>query len=130
LLPDRPAFRISGSRLDLIRRAMGELPRESANPVYPESEFPDGFTKFLLPGLRRLVPADRLRVYGKTGRAYGFTVENSYVVDERTGRSFFLTAALYTNPNQTLNDDDYAYEELADPFFADLAEVAAEALLR
>ena len=130
LLPDRPAFRISGSRLDLIRRAMGELPRESANPVYSDSEFPDGFTKFLLPGLRRLVPADRLRVYGKTGRAYGFTVENSYVVDERTGRSFFLTAVLYTNPNQTLNDDDYAYEELADPFFADLAEVAAEALLR
>lgn len=129
LLPDRPRFRIAEPRLALLRRAMAELPRESANPVYPASEFPDHFTKFLLPGLRRAVPPVRLRVAGKTGRAYGFTVENSHAVDTATGRSFFLTAVLYTNPNQTLNDDEYAYEELADSFFADLGEAAARALL-
>ena len=130
LLPGRPPFRIDDARLDLIRQAMAELPRQSANPVYPAREFPDHFTKFLLPGLRRVVLPYRLRVSGKTGRAYGFTVENSYVVDRaNTGRSYFLTAVLYTNPNQTLNDDDYAYEELADPFFTDLGEAAARALL-
>lgn len=129
LLDDRPRFRLDGPRRELVRRAMSEAPHASANPLYPESEHPEESVKFVLPGLRRAVPAERLEVYDKTGRAYGFTVENAYVVDRASGRSFFLTAVLYTNPNQTLNDDDYAYRELADPFFADLGESAARALL-
>lgn len=129
LLGDRPRFRLAERQLERIRRAMSEAPHESQNPVYAADEHPEEAVKFLLPGLRRAVPAERLEVYDKTGRAYGFTVENAYVVDRASGRSFFLAAVLYTNPNQTLNDDDYAYQELADPFFAELGESAAKAIL-
>jgi hypothetical protein len=110
-------------------QALGELPRESRNPVYPEAAFPDHGCKFVLPGVRRVVPKEHLRVYDKIGRAYGFSIENAYVEDTRTGAGFFLAAVLYTNADGVLNDDEYDYEAVADPFFADLGEVIARAVL-
>lgn len=107
---------------------MGELPAASPNPRYDPAQFPDHFCKFVLRGVRRVVPADHLRIYDKIGRAYGFTVENAYVEDRRTGRGFFLAIVLYTNPDGVLNDDAYGYEELADPFFDDVGEVIARAV--
>ena len=68
-------------------------------------------------------------IYNKVGRAYGSSIENAYVVDEGSGRSFFATAVLYTNPNRTVNDGVYAYEALADPYFAELGEALARVLL-
>lgn len=50
-----------------------------------------------------------------------------YVFDMETGRSFFLTAVIYTNANGVLNDDRYEYT-FADSVMADLAEVLARAL--
>ena len=35
---------------------------------------------------------------------------------------------LYTNRNGILNDDRYEYEEIADPFLADLGEAVARTL--
>lgn len=120
-----PPFDLSDAQHEFLRRAMSQLPRESENPVYDREEFPDDHVKFLLDGLARVVPVDELRVYNKVGRAYGFSVENAYVVHEPSGRSFFVTAVLYTNPNGILNDGDYAYEDLADPWLEALGEVLA-----
>lgn len=35
---------------------------------------------------------------------------------------------LYTNADGVLNDDEYEYETVADPFLADLGEVVARAV--
>jgi hypothetical protein len=121
-------FQLTEPQRELLREVMGQLPRESANPVYDPEAYPDHWVKFLLPGLRRVVSPERLRVYGKTGRAYGFSVENSYVVDLETGRSFFLAVTLYTNKNGIVGDDEYEYETIADSFLADLGEVVARTL--
>jgi hypothetical protein len=108
---------------------LGELPRESANPRYDPATTPDHACKFVLRGARRVVPAEFLRVYDKIGRAYGFSVENAYLEDTRTGRGLFLAIVLYTNPDGILNDDRYAYEELAEPFLDDVAETIVRAVL-
>jgi hypothetical protein len=76
------------------------------------------------------LPLERVRIWNKVGRAYGFTTENAYVEDLGTGRGFFVSAVLYTNPNGVLNDGVYAYESIADPYMADLGEALARALLR
>ncbi|MCH9649722.1 MAG: class A beta-lactamase-related serine hydrolase [Deltaproteobacteria bacterium] len=104
------------------------FPGQSTDPVFNSREYPDHWVKFLLPGLARVIPKERLRIYNKIGRAYGFSTENSWVVDTETGRSFFLAATLYTNENSTLNDDDYQYEPFADDFLADLGEAVARHL--
>lgn len=123
-----PGFALSPADREVLREAMRQLPRESANPVYDAADHPDAYVKFILPGLRRVVPAERLEVYDKTGQAYGFTTENAYVVDRATGRAFFLAATLYTNADGILNDDRYEYAEVAEPFLADLGEAVARRL--
>lgn len=111
-----------------VVRALGELPRESPNPRFDPAKVPDHACKFVLRGVRRVVPAEHLRVYDKIGRAYGFSIENAYVEDRRTGRGCFLAIVLYTNPDGVLNDDRYGYEELADPFFDGAGETIARAV--
>lgn len=121
-------FRLAEAHREFLRRAMSEYPAESRNPTYDGVEFPDEYVKFLLPGLLRVAPESEVSIFNKVGRAYGFSVENAYVVHRPSERAFFLTVALYTNPNGVLNDDDYAYEEVADPFLADLGETVARKL--
>lgn len=122
------AFDLSPADRAVVLEAMSQLPRESKDPVYAPADYRDDFVKFFLPGVARVVPAERLRIYNKIGQAYGFTTENSWIVDEGTGRSFFLAATLYTNADGVLNDDVYEYADQAAPFLADLGEAVARDL--
>ncbi|MGP1273525.1 MAG: serine hydrolase [Phycisphaerales bacterium] len=112
-----------------LRQAMGELPRESSNPRYAEAEYPDGWGKLFLPGVRRVLPPERVKVYNKIGRAYGTSTDVAYIEDEATGRGVFLGVTIYTNDNAILNDNRYEYESLADPVMADIAAYVADAIL-
>jgi hypothetical protein len=117
------------SRAFLIEQ-LGAYPRECPSPTYDEKGHPDEYCKFLLPGLRRVLPKDSLRVYAKIGQAYGFAIENSYVEDTATGRGFFVAAVIYVNADGCVGDDRYEYESVADPFFASLGEALARELLK
>ena len=121
-------FRLTDRQRALLLEAMRQVPRESTNPVYDPEDYPDDYVKFLLPGLARVVPKERLAISNKVGQAYGFSVENAYVEDTATGRAFFLAAVIYTNADGVLNDDKYEYDDVALPFFADLGEAVARAL--
>ncbi len=122
------SFRLTERQRALLLEPMSQVPRQSKNPVYDPDETPDHYVKFLLPGLERVIAKERLQITNKIGQAYGFTIENAYVRDTVTGRGFFLSAVLYTNADGVLNDDQYEYEEEAEPFFADLGEAVARAL--
>lgn len=125
---ERAGFDLSGEDRALLRDVMASTPGASPDPRYDPSDYPDDYSKFLLPGLLRLRDAGELVVRDKVGRAYGFSVTNSEVVDRRTGRSFFLAATVYTNPNGVVGDDRYDYGR-ADRFLADLGEVVGRAVL-
>jgi hypothetical protein len=124
-----PALDLNGSHRKRLLQAMTEYPRESSNPRYAATNYPDDYSKFLLPGIRRVFPSqtpgERVEITAKIGRAYGFTVENSYLRNPKNGRAVFVTAVLYTNSDGILNDDKYDYKTVADPFFADLGELIA-----
>jgi hypothetical protein len=68
----------------------------------------------------------KLQIFTKVGQAYGFLIGNAYVVDKDTGRSFFLTAAIYANPDEVMNDDNYGYDAISFPALADVAEAFAK----
>jgi hypothetical protein len=124
-----PGFTLAPADRALLLEAMRRLPRQSTNPVYPPAEYPDDYVKFLLPGLLRVAPLERWAISNKIGQAYGFTVENAWVLDEGSGRGAFLAAALYTNEDEVLNDDRYEYTTVALPFLADLGEALARTVL-
>ena len=124
-----PPLILSAEHRAWLLRAMTEYPRESTNPVYSASEFPDDYCKCLLPGIRRVFPSqtpgERIEITAKIGEAYGFTIENSYVRNPKNGRAVFVTAVIYTNARGLLNSDQYEYDTVAEPFYANLGELAA-----
>ena len=121
-----PALQLSPAHREMLLAAMSMYPSESRNPVYSAERHPDIESKFLLPGIRRVFPnaqlSRRIEVTGKPGRAYGFSIENSYVHNPKNGRAVFVTVVLYTNSDGILNDDKYDYETVADSFLADVGE--------
>ncbi|HEX4954936.1 MAG TPA: serine hydrolase [Thermoanaerobaculia bacterium] len=121
-----PGFRLTNADRELLLPAMSQYPGDSANPRYDRTAYPDEHVKYLLPGLEKVIPKNRLRIYNKVGQAYGFTTENAWVVGEGTGASFFLAATIYTNEDGVVNDDRYEYRETALPFFAALGEATAK----
>jgi hypothetical protein len=129
-----PPLKLTAAHREMLVQAMTIYPRESKNPVYPAERYPDDYSKFMLPGMRRVFPStvagERVDVTGKLGRAYGFSIDNSYVRNPCNGRAVFVTAVLYTNSDGILNDDKYDYAAEADPFFADLGAWVARRWLQ
>jgi hypothetical protein len=112
-----------------VVRAMGELPRESANPVLDPAQYPDDWGKPLLPGVRRVLPAQRVRIYNKIGLAYGTVTDAAYILDTGTGRGVLVAVTIYTNDNAVLNDNVYEYDGVAFPALADIGEFVAREFL-
>lgn len=104
------------------------LPRENDDPIYDPQIYGDDHVKFLLPGLIRVAPTDTWRITNKIGLAYGFVTENARVEHLPTGRSLYIAATLYNNPNDTMNDNAYGYEDTQLAFMADLGEAIGLAL--
>jgi len=124
-----PALNLTPAHRARLLQAMTEYPRESTNPLYAAKNYPDYYSKYLLPGVRRIFPSqdrgERVESTGKNGRAYGFSIENSYLHNPKNGRAVFVTAVIYTNADGILNDDKYEYETVADPFLENLGELVA-----
>ncbi|MEL6796125.1 MAG: serine hydrolase [Planctomycetota bacterium] len=129
LVPEVPGYALTESDRSLLRESMTWLPRECPNPTYDPETYPDDWAKFMLEGIREVVPADAIRYSNKIGLAYGFTTETAYIEDQRSGRGFFLAGTVYTNENETLNDNVYEYDTKAMPFWRALGRVAARRLL-
>lgn len=110
-----PGFDLLPHHRRFLKKAMLQWPEDSENPITPGETYNPFRFKPVLPGLLKVAPKSRWKVYNKAGKAYGFRVENAYIVDKRTKRSVFITAAIYANPNTVVNDGKYAYNRLADP---------------
>ena len=76
-------------------------------------------------GSAETVP-DSIRIFNKVGDAYGFLTDAAYIVDFENGIEFLLAATVYTNANQTFNDNEYEYDEIGLPFLRDLGQAVYE----
>ena len=100
---------------------MSKLPRESVHPFYGSyDKYPDGYCKFFMFGDSQKKIPDHIRIYNKVGMAYGFLIDNAYIIDIKNNIEFFLSAVIYVNENQTLNDNNYQYDQLGLPFLSEL----------
>ncbi|MEZ4859602.1 MAG: serine hydrolase [Flavobacteriaceae bacterium] len=114
---EKERFNISENSLNIIKKHMYTLPR---NNGYDESEFYDSYGKFFLYGdSKERIPA-HFKIYNKVGYAYGTLTETAYIVDEKTGIEFLLTATILVNKDEIFNDDTYEYDEIGIPFLAQL----------
>ena len=117
---------LNSSDYDFLYQYMSQLARETSWPPYDPEEYYDGYAKFLMFGDNKGSIPDYIRIFNKIGLAYGFITDNAYIVDLKNQVEFFLSATLYVNENQILNDNTYEYEEKGLPFMADLGQMIYE----
>lgn len=131
LFPDsvdsRQRFDLSADDLEYLRRNMSMYPGESDIDDYRDPlVYPEGFVKFLMFGGDEPTIPRNIRIFNKVGDAYGFLTDAAYIVDFDAGVEFLLAATIYTNENQTFNDNQYEYAEIGLPFLRNLGQAIYE----
>lgn len=115
-------FNLNEEHRNFVLKYMSMLPRESDFPKYDTKEYYDSYSKFFKFGTDKSPIPSRFRIFNKTGWSYGFLIDGSYFVDYELGVEFFVSAVVYVNEDQVLNDDKYETEEIGLPFFAELGD--------
>lgn len=122
LFTENERFNLRPEDRALVLRYMAMLPPDSVNPLYDATQYPDNYSKFLLFGGKAQQIPPHIRIFNKTGWAYGHIIDGAYIVDLQQQIEFFITAVIYANENDTLNDDQYQTDEVALPFLRQLGE--------
>lgn len=126
VLPDavdpKRRFNLTEEDYTFLYRYMSMLPRESDYPKYDSTEYYDSYVKFLLFGDSEKKMPEHIRIFNKVGNAYGYMIDNAYVVDFENQVEFLLSAVILANEDMVFNSDDYQYETVALPFLAKLGK--------
>ncbi len=118
---ERRRFNLTEDDYQFVYRNMSAYPSESGIAEYSDPErYPDGHVKFFMYGGSAPTIPENIRIFNKPGDAYGFLTDCAYIVDFENGLEFLLAATIFTNANETFNDDTYEYDEIALPFLRDL----------
>ncbi len=118
-------FDLTADDYRFLLQVMSEMPGESRFPAYQK---PDHYVKFLIFGNQKegeRIP-ENIRIFNKVGWAYGFMTDVAYIVDFGAGIEFFLAATIRVNENGIADGEEYEYETVGLPFFANLGKVVYE----
>jgi len=113
-------FALNRDDYTLLYKCMSMLPRESRYPRYTKPELPDSYRKFLMFGGTPEPIPPNIRLFNKVALSFGFMADTAYIVDFDRGIEFFLSAVIYVNENEIVNDDIYEYDLVGYPFFRQL----------
>lgn len=124
LFSKRQRFKLSQDDYNFIYKYMSMLPRESNLNIYKNDKtYFDSYVKFFLYGDTTERIPNNIRIFNKVGEAYGYLIDNAYIVDFDKGIEFMLSAVIYVNKNQIFNDDRYEYNSIGFPFMSHLGKV-------
>lgn len=128
-VPVHQRFNITEDDREFLKTYMGMYATESDYPSYQEPDYWPTFIKFLLSGDSKLPFSPDVKIYNKSGQAYGFLTDVAYVIDESRKIEFILSATIHCNSDGVYNDDHYDYESIGFPFLANLGRVIYQEML-
>jgi hypothetical protein len=97
-----------------------KYPRESTYPTYDKRYF-DSYKKYFLFGdSKKKIENSDIKITNIVGQSYGFMVDCAYIINKKENIEFMLSAVIYTNHNEIINDGKYEYNTIALPFLAEL----------
>ena len=102
------------------------MPQESTFPLYAPPDYWDTYVKFLMYGAEKDKAEPIIRIFNKTGDAYGFMIDAAYIADYKNKIEFQLSAVIYCNSDGILNDDKYDYAGVGLPFMKNLGRIIYE----
>ncbi len=111
-------FNLSKSQSLLIKKLMSSTPFEMG---FDKNIYPNNYNKFFIYGDKNGMINDN--IFNKVGNAYGYSIDNAYIYNKKSDRHFVLTACIYTNANNILNDNKYEYDEIGIPFLAEIGRL-------
>lgn len=123
-VPVESHFQISEEDRVFVLQYMSQLPTETSYPTYylQPDVYSDAYCKFLMFGGEGLIPRN-IRIFNKVGDAYGFLIDNAYIVDFDTNIEFMLSAVIHVNKDGIYNDGRYEYESIGQPFLKNLGNL-------
>ena len=123
-IPEGERFHLSDEGRQFLLTEMSRWVSESPDPSYDPDRYPDTYTKLLFFGFAAKRESDPdIRMFSKSGMAYGTLTDNAYFVDYDNRVEYFLSATVFVNANQTYNDDIYEYDTIGIPFMRELGRV-------
>jgi hypothetical protein len=114
-------FNLSKSDYTFLYQYLSQYSSETNFPKYDAEKFFESYVKFFFKGDKQPMP-DHVRVFNKVGWAYGFLTDASYVVDFKNKIEYMLSATIYVNSDEVLNDDKYDYDNIGYPFLYQLGQ--------
>ena len=125
-VPASQRFNLTPDDYKFMYQYMSQFPVETEFPEHYTDDYYDGYVKFLLFGATKTRLPRHIRLFNKSGDAYGFLLDNAYIADFEKGIEFMLTAVIYCNEDEIFNDDQYDYEKVGFPFMANLGKTIFE----
>ena len=116
-------FNLTGDDYNFLRLYMSMRPSESKTPVYDSGEYYDNYVKMVYYGSEKTAPDPNIRIFNKTGTAYGFLIDACYFADFTNNIEYMLSAVIYCNSDGIFNDDKYDYKTIGYPFLKNLGRV-------
>lgn len=117
-------YLLTGEDRHFLLQYMSELPFESREPLLDTVEYFPSYTKFFFFRAGKTKPPAFIRSFNKAGWAYGYLIDNAYIVDTKNKVEWMLTATIHTNANGILNSEkNYEWEQIGFPFFKEIGEI-------
>ena len=116
-------FNLNVEDYDFLRYWMSRFTYEDlGNKYISDDRFFNSYNKFFIHGMDTILKSSDIRVYNKIGQAYGTSTDSAYIKNYKEDVEFFLTATIYTNKNEVMNDNIYEYGDIAIPFLSILSK--------
>ncbi len=117
-------FNITEEDRQFVLKYMSQLPTETSYPAYKNDTiyYYDAYCKFFMFGESREKIPSSIRIFNKVGDAYGYLLDNAYIIDTKLNIEFMLTAVINTNTDEIYNDGIYEYQTIGYPFMQHLGK--------
>ncbi|MCZ8355016.1 MAG: serine hydrolase [Cyclobacteriaceae bacterium] len=117
-------FNLTEDDRKFLLQYMSQLPTETSYPPYNKDTtyYTDAYCKFFMFGGKGTIP-DNIRILNKVGDAYGYLLDNAYIVDFENNIEFMVTAYILCNKDEVFNDGIYDYDRVGFPFFKNLGRL-------
>ena len=123
-------FNLNVEDYDFLRYWMSRFTYEDlGNKYISDDRFFNSYNKFFIHGMDTILKSTDIRVYNKIGQAYGTSTDSAYIKNYKEDVEFFLTATIYTNKNEIINDNIYEYRDTAIPFLSRISKTLYKNLI-
>ena len=122
LFDKKSRFNLTDEDYNFLRYWMSRFTYEDIGRDYTkDSIYFASYNKFFIYGDITSSIDKKIRVYNKLGQAYGTLTDISYINSYEEDVEFFLSATIYVNENEIMNDDIYEYDKKGIPFLAEFS---------